>query len=227
MEKETVISVRGIFRESKALFKKHFYYFFAAFIFITIINIALSIITPDTEKYSDTSLMIIAGIVAFLVSIVSIFVQIYLQIKVMRATLRTMRDPEYVPEFNNFFVREGDGRMVTKRFFITQLLSILFILGGFILFIIPGVYIAVRFSLASYIVADTSARPMDALRESWAMTKGKFWILFRYNVIVAFFAIITIIAFIVTIPLLQIMTLNLYERLAKGKNGLSQDSALV
>ena len=145
----------------------------------------------------------------------------------MRGTLRTMREPEFKPEFNSFFIREGGGQMLVKRFFITAIISTLFILGGFILLILPGIYIAVRMSFAMYIVADTGAKPMEAIRESWAMTKGKFWALLRYNIIVAFFALITIIAFIVTMPLLQIMTLNLYERLLKEKQSLATGPVIV
>lgn len=227
MEKEKLVSVRGIYRESKMLFKKHFYYFISVFIFIGVVSFGLSALAPQPESFSTLSLMIIAGIVSVVFSFVSVVIQMYLQMKVMRATLRAMREPEFKPQFNDFFVREGNGRMLVKRLFVTAIISTLFVLGGFILLILPGIYIAVRMSFAVYIVADTGAKPMDAIRESWAMTKGKFWALFRYNIIVAFFALVTIIAFIVTIPLLQIMTLTLYERLLKEKQSLATGPVIV
>lgn len=201
------------------LFKKHISYFISTFLFIGIVSIGLSIASPSFEEYSSLSLILIGTLISFLISIVSLFVQMYLQIKVMRTTLRAMREPEYTPHFNDFFVREGNGKLLVKRFFITSILTGLFVLGGFILFILPGIYIAVRMSFATYIVADTGSKPMDAIRESWAMTKGRFWALLRYSLIVAFFALITIIAFIVTAPLMQVMTMNLYERLRKAKEG--------
>jgi uncharacterized membrane protein len=227
MEKQKLISVKSIYRESKSLFKKHLYYFISAFLFISVVSVGMSALAPQPESFSTLSLMAIAGIFSILFSFASIVIQIYLQIKVMRGTLRTMREPEFKPEFNSFFIREGGGQMLVKRFFITAIISTLFILGGFILLILPGIYIAVRMSFAMYIVADTGAKPMEAIRESWAMTKGKFWALLRYNIIVAFFALITIIAFIVTMPLLQIMTLNLYERLLKEKQSLATGPVIV
>jgi len=221
MEQQKLISVRGIYRESKVLFKKHIYYFITAFLFIGVVNIGISALSPDPEGFSSLSLMIIAGIVGLGISLVAIFIQLYLQIKVMRATLRAMREPEYTPHFNNFFVREGNGKLLVKRFVLTGLLMGLCVLGGFILLVLPGIYIAVRLSFATYVVADTGAKPKDALRESWALTKGKFWALVRYSAIVVFFALITIILFIVTMPLLQVMTMNLYERLRKEKESLT------
>jgi uncharacterized membrane protein len=226
MEKQRLISVRGIYRESKVLFKKHIYYFVTAFLFIGVVNVGINALSPDVEKFSSLPLMIIGGLIAVSIAIIAVLIQIYLQIKVIRATLRTMREPEYVPQFNNFFVQEGNGRFLVKRFFLTGLLVGLFALGGIILLILPGIYIAVRMSFATYVVADTGAKPMDAIRESWAMTKGKFWALARYSVIVVFFAILTFIAFIVTAPLLQVMTLNLYERLLKDKQTLASTPVL-
>lgn len=217
MEQQSIFSVRSVYREAKVYFKRHFYYFFSAFLFIGIVNIALSAISPSAEEYSSLSLMAIGGVVAVLISIVGVFIQMYLQMKVMKATLSVVRDPDYVPQFQNFFVREGDGRTIVWRFFLTSILVGFFVLGGFILLIIPGIYIAIRMSFAVYILVDKKCRPMEAIRASWELTRGNFWKIFRFALITGFFFLITFIAFIVTIPLMQVMQITLYNRLQKGR----------
>lgn len=43
---------------------------------------------------------------------------------------------------------------------------------GFILFIIPGIYIALRLAFVSFLVIDEQMGAMDALQASWQMTDG-------------------------------------------------------
>jgi hypothetical protein len=51
-------------------------------------------------------------------------------------------------------------------------------IGGFILLIIPGIYIAIRLSFTIYALVDKGRRGRAALKESWEITKGRFWALF-------------------------------------------------
>ena len=49
---------------------------------------------------------------------------------------------------------------------------------GLILLIVPGIIIGIMFSFSLYIVIEKGSKPLDALRESAALTKGNRWRLF-------------------------------------------------
>lgn len=55
------------------------------------------------------------------------------------------------------------------------LLTILILIAGFILLIIPGIILLWRLYLAPYILVDKQTTSMDALTISWNMTKGYAW----------------------------------------------------
>jgi hypothetical protein len=50
-----------------------------------------------------------------------------------------------------------------------------FVLLGLVLFIVPGILMAIWFSFASYIFILEGTRGMAAIRQSKALVKGKFW----------------------------------------------------
>jgi O-antigen ligase len=56
------------------------------------------------------------------------------------------------------------------------------ILLGFLCFIIPGIYLAVRWMFAEYYVLDKGMRPLEALKASSELTKGYRWKLFLFVV---------------------------------------------
>lgn len=58
------------------------------------------------------------------------------------------------------------------RVLVTALLYVLIVLGGILLFIIPGIIWAVKFSYAFYFVVDKGLDPIDALRASGKTTQG-------------------------------------------------------
>jgi hypothetical protein len=56
-----------------------------------------------------------------------------------------------------------------------SLLVAVIIIGGLILLIIPGIYLAVRLSFASYHFVDSDLPIKECLKASWADTDGRWW----------------------------------------------------
>lgn len=81
-------------------------------------------------------------------------------------------------------LRQPDGGRFGS-FFLLGILSGLGILLGTLLLILPGVYLAIRWSAASAVLLADKKSANDALSESWAMTQKSFWpILGAYLVII-------------------------------------------
>ena len=86
-----------------------------------------------------------------------------------------------------------DGRWISFAFL--GLVKSLLILAGLIAFIIPGIYLSVRWMFAELLVIDKGLRPLEALKASSDLTKGHRWKLFFFTltvtvlVILGFFAL--------------------------------------
>lgn len=91
------------------------------------------------------------------------------------------------------------------RFFVANLLSVLAVLGGLILLVIPGILIAMKFSMVNYILVDNPKMSgTEALSRSWDMTKGHMGKIFGIIgvSILMLLPIITIVGIIATVILL-------------------------
>ncbi len=62
------------------------------------------------------------------------------------------------------------------------------LIAGFILLIIPGIYLLVRFSFAYYALMIEQRSAFDSLSRSWQLTQGHWWKLF-WALLVLFLAI--------------------------------------
>ncbi len=68
---------------------------------------------------------------------------------------------------------------------------------GLVMLIIPGIIIACRLAFAPYIVMDQKMEPMEAIEESWRMTRGHGWTVFFMAIITFFLIIVGLMACIV------------------------------
>ncbi len=113
------------------------------------------------------------------------------------------------------------------RYIGATLLSIIAIVLGFLLFIIPGIIVALAFSLAVYALVDTDTGPILALRESWRITKGHRLNLLVFFILLGLLNIAGILALgvgvLVTAPISALATVHVYRQLHTGiTNGVAQ-----
>ena len=69
------------------------------------------------------------------------------------------------------------------RYVGTMILQGLIVMGGLLLFIIPGIIWSIKFSLATYFVVDHRLGPIQALRASSRTTMGVKWNLFGFGIL--------------------------------------------
>lgn len=115
------------------------------------------------------SILNIPGEIPFIGPFYAIFVSIPISYGICFVSLRAARDEE-IKASNIFHAFENYGSTIFA-FFLTALIMI----AGLILLIIPGVIFACRLSLVPYLIVDRKMGTIDAIKESWRMTKGHFW----------------------------------------------------
>jgi uncharacterized membrane protein len=103
------------------------------------------------------------------------------------------------------------------NYLIMSILTTLIVVGGIILLIIPGIYFGLRLKFAAYLVIDKNLTAVDAVKESWKMTKGNVWNLFFFGILLGLVNILgflcLIVGLFITVPLSMLATAFVYRKL--------------
>jgi uncharacterized membrane protein len=101
-------------------------------------------------------------------------------------------------------------------YFLASLLMGLTILGGLILLVIPGIFLMVRLSFVRFPVIE-GAGPIEAIKRSWALTRGHWWhlagfllVLLGINVVGA---ILLLVGLLVSVPVSMLAMAHVYLKL--------------
>lgn len=90
-------------------------------------------------------------------------------------------------------------------------------IAGFILLIIPGIFLAVRLAFTNFALIDEDLTPIDAIKRSWELSRGSFWKLFLAGVLVIGLNVAGTMLFgigvLVSTPLSFLFSAYLYEEL--------------
>jgi uncharacterized membrane protein len=89
--------------------------------------------------------------------------------------------------------------------------------AGFILFIIPGLFLIVRLALTNFALIDENLYPIDSIKRSWTLTSGRYWQLFLAGVIIVALNIVGTallgIGILISSPLSFLFSAYIYEKL--------------
>lgn len=114
------------------------------------------------------------------------------------------------------------------RYVFATTLYVLLSAGAAVLLIVPGIYLAIRFSFYAYFIVDRNSGIMESLKRSWRITQGTAWKLFVYslaicglNILGAFALVIGLFA---TIPTSLVAGAFIYRKLVAGAE-ISEDVA--
>lgn len=121
--------------------------------------------------------------------------------------------------FLTFYEKEGNSNAITpsrvwqdistnlSSVFIASILAALLTIGGFILLILPSIYVAISLSLFVMIIIREKLEPLTSLRRSYNLIEGKWWSTFGLIVIMSFIA--GIISMVFQIPNIILTTVGM------------------
>jgi len=171
-------------------------------------------------------LVMITGLMQFigydnkniLISLILAVISLVLSYTWIRLSLNLVDKKEF-----NIFSREAiPSVMQVWNYFKTSFLYALCILGGIVLFVIPGFYFAGRLMFAVYLSVDKNQGARISLKESWEMTKGYAWQLLGKYILIGLFMFLGILAFligsIITYPVGVIVMIMMYREFTKFKS---------
>lgn len=157
----------------------------------------------DTNSY--LFLTIFTNVVAFIVNIAASISTMTLCLKLSE---RQTVDWNDIFQHWNLFIRWMLGSIAYG----------IAVLVGLIVFVIPGIMMAVRFSLWGYFLLDRNASPLQALDQSWNAVRGCSWKVFFFMIIVALINVIGFLCFgiglLITAPLTGVAYALLYRKLS-------------
>ncbi len=114
--------------------------------------------------------------------------------------------------------RLGELPGVAVPYLVGKVLYGVIVLLGLVLLIVPGLIAAYMFLYVGYLIIDRHLGPVEALKESKALTTGVKWDLFLFSLVVAVINIIGVlclfIGLVVTIPMTLMASVFVYRRLS-------------
>lgn len=103
------------------------------------------------------------------------------------------------------------------KYFVFVLVGGLAIVVGFILLIVPGIYLSIKFFFAAYFIVDMECGGIEALRRSWKLTEHVWWKIFGFVLLMflinAAGAMMCLVGLLFTVPISAMATAYVYRRL--------------
>lgn len=104
------------------------------------------------------------------------------------------------------------------KFFLANLLYSIIVGTGFVLLIIPGIILSIKFSYYAYFIADRGLGPLEALKKSWELTAGIKWNLFLFSLLLGLINLAGVLALMIglfwTVPLTMVAQAFVFRKLA-------------
>ncbi|PJE73853.1 MAG: hypothetical protein COV01_03365 [Candidatus Taylorbacteria bacterium CG10_big_fil_rev_8_21_14_0_10_41_48] len=193
------LSLKDAFYSAWATFKKHA----GVFVTVTFVFLILGVVLGSVDKNHQYGA--VAGIANILISFFAAYVMIRFSLVAIRGG---------VPQWREIFnVTWGEfGWYIFASILVSLMQGI-----GIVLLIIPGLILLARLALFSFALIDEDLLPIDSIKRSWELTKGRFWQMFFAGVIIIALNIVGAMLFgigvLVSSPLSFIFSAYIYEKL--------------
>jgi uncharacterized membrane protein len=153
-----------------------------------------------------------SSLISFLLTIIGVALSIIFSLGLIKISLKICDGEE--PKISDLFSQYP----LFFKYLFASILKNLITLFGFILLIIPGIILSIRFGFFDYLIVDRNSRIVESLRKSWEITKGNAWNLFLLYILLGlinllgFFALIVVLFW--SIPTTMIAEAFVYRKLS-------------
>ncbi|HEY3375749.1 MAG TPA: hypothetical protein VGK02_11925 [Candidatus Aquicultor sp.] len=155
---------------------------------------------------------LILAVVGFILSLILLPVQIIVSIGAINIANKLTLEQKVA------FSDLSSSYRLFFRFLGSSILAGIIALIGFILLIIPGIILAIRLQFYMYLIVDKNAGAIEALQQSWNMTKGLTGRLFLFGSLLFLIEILGVLALgvgiLVAIPVIYLAQAYVYRILA-------------
>jgi len=203
---KTSFSISEELKKSLQIFKTQAWILVGLLVSFTIVTFTISIFQPDVQVISD--IYDVTFLSLFLLSLVlnSVFSLGYI-----KNAFQAMDGDE--PQFSAY----GQESRKIIKYIEVNILSSLIIIIGFALFILPGIYLAIRLQFVNALIVDENLGVIDSLKRSWEITQGHevklFLVLLVFIGLILLGTICLGVGIFITIPICVIMQLYIYRKL--------------
>lgn len=142
---------------------------------LSLLGVITKISLENTSGLILLLFLILFGLIFFVILIIA---GIWSQIALLYAIKEREQDIGIKEAF-----RRGWHKIIS--YYWVSILSIFMVLGGFLLFFIPGIILAIWFSLALYILIAEDKKGTNALFRSKQLVSGKWWTVFWRQLLIS------------------------------------------
>jgi uncharacterized membrane protein len=170
---------------------------------ITFVFLVLTVLLGAADR--NNSYSSIPGTANTLISFFAAYVMTRISLRALRGETPTWKDA-FTVEWSQF-----------GWYILAAILTGIIYGAGFILFVIPGLFLIVRLALTNFALIDEDLMPIDSMKRSWALTRGHFWQMFLAGVIIVGLNIVGTallgIGIVISSPLSFLFSVHIYDRL--------------
>lgn len=197
-------SVTEAIKWSWKIYKENFLFFIG----VVLIFFGFSVVNGFLRGALQPQLGSAVGLIGLIFWLIHVLMELgYLSIALKFVDSKT-------PEISELFTHYP----LFLNFLLTSLLSGLILLCGFVLLIIPGIYLLLRLQFAAMFVVDRAMGPIDSIKGSWNLTKGHLRKILLFDLAFVFLnilgAILLGIGLAVTLPITTLSYVYIYRKLA-------------
>jgi uncharacterized membrane protein len=191
--------------------KENLGFFLIVVSILLIVSIIPSIAKEIYKKTDSASIKIITNIINLFFQIIAIL----LELGLIKITLKLINQQkaslvDLFSQYHLFF-----------KYLLGLIIYSIIIIAGLILFIVPGIIWGIKFRFFPYFIVEGSGI-IESFEKSAAITQGYKSDLFIFNLVLFLISIAGIIAFfigvLITIPIVSMATVFVYQKLKQGIN---------